>query len=114
MPRMRKCTVCGKSFNSYNGKTVCSDICRAYRKKEANTKANRRRYSHQSNVPQLKICPICGKGFMTVRNTYCSITCSNEARRKAIKENNGKYYKEHKNAILGKIRLKKQNENGGT
>lgn len=44
MPRIRKCTICGKSFTSYNGKTVCCDICKEIRTKEANTKANKRKF----------------------------------------------------------------------
>lgn len=112
MPRIRKCTICGKSFTSYNGKTVCCDICKEIRTKEANTKANKRRYLHQSNVPELKICPICGKGFMTVKNIYCSSICSNEARKINIRENNVNYYNEHRNLIIERVKLKKaKNEN---
>lgn len=61
-------------------------------------------------MPELKICPICGKGFMTVRNTYCSITCSSKARKRAIKENNKKYYKEHRDFILERVKSKLKNE----
>lgn len=67
MPKMKKCTVCGKIFLSHNGIEVCSTTCAIERKHRQDEKGNERRRYGLSNSNFEKICPICVKQF--IQNT---------------------------------------------
>lgn len=96
MPRIRKCTICGRQFLSVNGIEVCSEECRQERKKRQDREGNFRRYNKLSNTPIDKTCPTCGKSFQGLRKVYCSPECSQKAKRRALKENSKQYYETHK------------------
>lgn len=42
--KIKKCTVCGKEFKSYNGREVCSDECFQKRKHEMEREGEERDY----------------------------------------------------------------------
>ena len=44
MPKMKKCTICGKNFLSRNGVEVCSAACATERKHRQDTAGNGRSY----------------------------------------------------------------------
>lgn len=91
--KIRICQICGKQFESCNGRLVCSEECRLERKRQQDRKGNYRRYNGLSNVPVEKICPVCGEKFEALNNVkYCSLSCSETARRKMQKENFQEYY----------------------
>lgn len=96
MPRIRKCSICGREFLSVNGVQVCSEECRQERKKRQDSFVNFRRYNKLSNTPIDKICPVCGNNFQGLREIYCSPECSRRARERAVKENSKQYYQDHK------------------
>ncbi len=108
MPRVRKCAICGQEFMSYNGNLCCSDECRLERKREQDRKSNYKRYHKLSNIPETKICPICGETFESLRNTYCSEQCSIIARNKQVKENNTVYYCENRREIINKNSIRQK------
>ena len=43
MPKMKKCTICGKNFLSRNGVEVCSAACATERKRRQDAAGNERR-----------------------------------------------------------------------
>ena len=88
MPKMKKCTICGKNFLSRNGVEVCSVACAAERKHRQNTAGNERRRARLSNQKTSRICPTCGKTFMSVRWKYCCSDCAGIGRRNNLAENN--------------------------
>jgi len=102
MPKMKKCTVCGKIFLSHNGIEVCSTTCAIERKHRQDEKGNERRRYGLSNSNFEKICPICGKAFETIHSKYCSEKCSVITRNKNISENNKEYYNLHRSSIIEK------------
>lgn len=106
MPKIKKCSVCGKEFLSKYGAEICSEECKQIRKKEQDRKGNLRRYSGESSVPFEKVCPECGKEFETLRNVYCSKECAGKARKRNVKEENVRYYKEHRDEIIRKAKKK--------
>jgi len=82
MPKMKKCTICGKSFLSCKGVEVCSAACATERKRRQDTAGNERRRLQLSNQKTSRICPVCGKTFMSVYRKYCCSECAEIARRK--------------------------------
>ena len=92
----KKCTVCGRVFESHYGTEVCSETCRIERKRIYDMNSNARRKNHESDIPVTKVCPVCGKEFDTFRNKYCSKDCSEFARKKNIRIYNRDYYKTRK------------------
>ena len=103
MPKMKKCTVCGKIFLSHNGiEEVCSTKCAIERKHRQDEKGNERRRYGLSKSNFEKICPICGKVFETIHSKYCSEKCSAIDRNKNISENNKQYYNLHRSSIIEK------------
>jgi len=92
----KKCTICGKEFESRYGTEVCSEVCRAERKRINDTKSNARRRAHESDIPVIKNCPICGKQFETIRNKYCSKECAETARRRGIRIYDRWYHRKEK------------------
>lgn len=70
--KIKKCTVCGQEFVSYNGREVCSDECFQKRKHEMEREANYRRRKGLSCTPITYTCPVCGKEFEGLREKYCS------------------------------------------
>ena len=65
--KIKKCTVCGQEFESYNGIEVCSDVCFQKRKHEIEREANYRRRKGLSCVPITYTCPVCGKDFQGLK-----------------------------------------------
>ncbi len=63
MPKMKKCTICGKSFLSCNGVEVCSAACATEREHRQDTAGNERRRLQLSNQKTSRICPITIYGF---------------------------------------------------
>lgn len=107
--KIRRCVICGKEFESRNGKLVCSEECKLERKRQQDRKGNYRRYNGLSNVPEEKICPVCGEKFEALNNVkYCSLSCSETARRKMQKENFQEYYNVPENKKIIKERRKKK------
>ena len=100
MPRIRDCVICGKRFTSYHGINVCSEQCKIEKKKRQDENSNKRRYSKESNTPIIKICPICGEKFETLRRTYCS----EKAHKIHVKEISDQYYKDHREEIIDKVK----------
>ena len=49
MPKMKKCTICGKNFLSRNGVEVCSAACATERKRRQDAAGNERRRLQLSN-----------------------------------------------------------------
>lgn len=70
MPKMKKCTICGKNFLSRNGVEVCSAACATERKRRQDAAGNERRRLQLSNQKTSRICPVCGKTFMSVYREY--------------------------------------------
>lgn len=105
---MKNCRICGQLFEAHYGKEVCSEECAKARKDEQNKEGNYRRYHGLSNEPYVKICPVCGKEFEGLNQTYCSIECSNEGRKKIRKEVSDEYYQDNKKDILDKIKEKRK------
>lgn len=66
----KKCEVCGKEYQGTKIQRFCSSACKA-------------KFRRDSGADDIKrICPICGKEFMTERfkpNTYCSKKCAGVA-----------------------------------
>lgn len=66
----KKCEVCGKEYQGTKIQRFCSGACKA-------------KFRRDSGADDIKrICPICGKEFMTERfkpNTYCSKKCAGVA-----------------------------------
>jgi predicted nucleic acid-binding Zn ribbon protein len=110
MPRIRKCIICDKEFISYHGTNVCSEQCKIEKKKRQDENSNKRRYNKESNTPIIKICPICGKKFETLRRTYCSEECSKKAHKIYVKEISDQYYKDHREEIINKVKERKSNK----
>ena len=81
MPKMKKCTICGKSFLSCKGVEVCSAACATERKRRQDAAGNERRRLQLSNQKTSRICPVCGKTFMSVYRKYCCSECAEIARR---------------------------------
>lgn len=90
--KIRKCTICGQEFESYNGREVCSDKCLMERKKKYEKVSNYRRYHGLSCEPMHYTCQICGKEFEGLREKYCSDECREIARKVQVRENNKMYY----------------------
>lgn len=66
----KKCEVCGKEYQGTKIQRFCSGACKAKYRRDTGADAIKR------------ICPICGKEFMTERfkpNTYCSKKCAGVA-----------------------------------
>ena len=100
MPKMKKCTICGKSFLSCNGVEVCSAACATERKRRQDTAGNERRRLQLSNQKTSRICPACGKTFMSLRWKYCCPECAGIARRKNLAIYNREYYTQNRNAVI--------------
>lgn len=100
MPKMKKCTICGKNFLSRNGIEVCSATCAAERKHRQDTAGNERRRAQLSNQKINRTCPVCGKTFMSVYWKYCCSECAGIARRKNLAENNREYYAQNRDTII--------------
>lgn len=100
MPKMKKCTICNKIFLSRNGIEVCSAACAAERKHRQDTAGNERRQAQLSNQKISRICPVCGKAFMSVYRKYCCSECAGIARRKNLAENSREYYAQNRNTII--------------
>lgn len=94
--KIKKCTVCGQEFESYNGREVCSDECFQKRKHEMEREANYRRRKGLSCTPITYTCPECGKEFEGLREKYCSDECRKIARERIMHENNKWYYENRK------------------
>lgn len=92
----KKCTICGKMFESKHGTEICSEACRVERKRIQDIKSNARRRAHESDIPVTKDCPICGRQFETIRNKYCSKECAEFARRKGIRAYDRWYHRKEK------------------
>lgn len=91
--KIRKCTVCGREFESYNGREVCSESCFLERKRKWEKETRSRKKHNQLNSPITYICPICGKQFEGMRQKYCSNECRAIGRKQHVDENNKKYRK---------------------
>lgn len=63
MPKMKKCTICGKNFLSRNGIEVCSAACAAERKHRQDTAGNERRKAQLSNQKSKSNLPGVQQGF---------------------------------------------------
>lgn len=96
--KVRKCTICGKEFMSYNGMEVCSESCRIERKRRQDYEGNLRRRQGISGQNKKLVCPVCGKEFLGLREKYCCRECSMRAREAQVKKNNKFYYVQAKNA----------------
>lgn len=105
MPKMKKCTICGKSFLSRNGVEVCSVACAVERKRRQDTAGNERRRAQLSNQKTSRICPTCGKTFMSVRCKYCCPECAGIARRKNLAENNREYYAQNRDTVIQRVKV---------
>lgn len=105
MPKMKKCTICGKSFLSCNGVEVCSAACATERKRRQDTAGNERRRLKLSNQKTSRICPVCGKTFMSVRWKYCCSECVGIARRKNSAENNREYYAQNRDTVIQRVKV---------
>jgi endogenous inhibitor of DNA gyrase (YacG/DUF329 family) len=75
---LRKCTVCGEKFDSYNQKKVCSDACKLARKKKADARCRH----GLGFIGSTKDCPQCGKKFVVTgaSQIYCSPRCGEIAK----------------------------------
>ena len=104
MPKMKKCTICGKNFLSRNGVEVCSVACAAERKHRQNTAGNERRRAQLSNQKTSRICPVCGKTFMSVRWKYCCSECAGIARRKNLAIYNREYYAQNRDTVIQRVK----------
>ena len=104
MPKMKKCTICGKNFLSRNGVEVCSAACATERKHRQDTAGNERRRAQLSNQKTSRICPVCGKTFMSVRWKYCCSEYVAIARRKNSAENNREYYVQNRDAVIQRVK----------
>lgn len=104
MPKMKKCTICGKSFLSCNGVEVCSAACAAERKHRQDTAGNERRRAQLSNQKVNRICPVCGRNFMSVYRKYCCPECAEIARRKNSAENNREYYVQNRDTVIQRVK----------
>mgnify|MGYP002109404139 FL=1 len=104
MPKIKKCTICGKNFLSCKGVEVCSAACAAERKRRQNTAGNERRRLQLSNQKTSRICPVCGKTFMSVRWKYCCPECAGIARRKNLAENNREYYVQNRDTVIQRVK----------
>lgn len=104
MPKMKKCTICGKNFLSRNGVEVCSVACAAERKHRQNTAGNERRRAQLSNQKTSRICPVCGKTFMSVRWKYCCSECAGIARRKNLAIYNREYYAQNRDTVIRRVK----------
>ena len=103
IPRLRKCCICGVEFLSHNGNTCCSDKCRIERKREQNKRGNYRRYHGLSGIQEIKICPVCGNTFYTIRNVYCSDECARIGRKKNMQENFTEYYGRNREEFIKRV-----------
>lgn len=104
MPKMKKCTICGKNFLSRNGVEVCSAACAAERKRRQNTAGNERRRLQLSNQKTSRICPVCGKTFMSVYRKYCRSECAGIARRKNLAIYNREYYAQNRDTVIQRVK----------
>mgnify|MGYP004473375029 CR=1 FL=1 len=102
----KKCTICGALFESHHGIEVCSESCRLERKRISDIKSNARRKNHESDIPILKKCPVCGKEFETFRNKYCSKECTEIVRKKNLRLYSKYYYKKERINKYGKYALR--------
>lgn len=112
MPKIRKCTICGREFMSYYGREVCGEQCFDERKRQYDGLANYRRKNKLSGALIDKTCPICGKRFETLRNKYCSPECSKIARKNHIKVNSKEYYQSHSEIVKQKAIKNKSKKMG--
>lgn len=83
--RYKKCKVCGKVFESYNGMEICSIECKKIRNREIWEKANNKRKDGTSGNPEKIICKRCGVEFFVVNRRYCD-NCRSLARKEKNKE----------------------------
>lgn len=104
MPKMKKCTICGKNFLSCKGVEVCSAACATERKRRQDAAGNERRRLQLSNQKTSRICPVCGKTFMSVYQKYCCSECAEIARRKNSAENNREYYAQNRDAVIQRVK----------
>ena len=92
------------SFLSRNGVEVCSVACAAERKHRQNTAGNERRRAQLSNQKTSRICPVCGKTFMSVRWKYCCSECAGIARRKNLAIYNREYYAQNRDTVIQRVK----------
>lgn len=90
--KIRKCTVCGREFESHNGREVCSESCFLERKRKWEKETRKRKKCNQLNDPITYTCAICGRQFDGMRQKYCSDECRAIGRKQHVDENN-KYYR---------------------
>lgn len=114
--KIRICTICGQEFESHNGILVCSEECKAERKRQQDQRGNYRRYNKLSNVPETKKCPICGKKFEALPHVkYCGKECYEVAQKEKSKENFASYYadeewKKKHQSYKPKSKMRQENE----
>jgi predicted nucleic acid-binding Zn ribbon protein len=95
---MRKCVICGEQFPGLTSSLSCSDRCKRTRRRElAKAYPKRKRVAAS---PQLHICIICGKKFLSSRALSCSDLCKRarktELNRESAKLLNRSEFKERK------------------
>lgn len=95
--KIKKCTVCGKEFESHSGIEVCSEKCFVERRRKWEKMSNDRRREERLNDPITYTCKNCGKQFDGMRQKYCSEECKKIARKNHVKENNRVHYENVKN-----------------
>lgn len=82
--RLTTCIICGKQFESHNGRMCCSPECA-----DENARRHKRTYAARLYQARLAMtehgtCPICGKEFTKKHShdVYCSAMCALESRRR--------------------------------
>ena len=91
--KIKKCTICGKEFESYNGMEVCSKTCAMERKHRNDVEGNKRRRLGISGEDKILICKNCGRPYYGLNSRYCSEKCRNEAHKRIQSENYKSWYK---------------------
>ena len=64
---IRKCAECGKPFNGVGNAKYCGVDCRLA--------AENRKTRERRAIVKERICPMCGKSFVSKRSIFCSRNC---------------------------------------
>jgi len=91
----RNCAICGKEFE---GKTTAKYCC-----KECYIEAQKRiRDFKKNSYEKLRVCPVCGKSFMSKYRKYCTNECSSIAEKVVMKEYMKTYQRADKKTLVRK------------